>query len=99
MEAAEAAVRGAPIPPASGWVAPGGDEDPRSAAGQVDGLVAALGSLRDLVPPELQRRLAEAMRELLVAIRALLDWYIEHLDSERPESGENPDVSNRPGAG
>ena len=92
VEAAEAALRGAPMPPASGWAAPGSDEDPRSAAGQLDGLVAALGALRDLVPPELQRRLAEAMRELLVAIRALLDWYIEHLDSERPASGEVEDI-------
>jgi predicted lipid carrier protein YhbT len=55
-------------------------------------MVAALGSLRDLVPPELQRRLAEAMRELLVAIRGLLDWYIEHLDSERTASGEVEDI-------
>ena len=73
-------------------MAPGGDEDPPSAARQVDGLVAALGALRDLVPPELQRRLAEAVRELLVAIRALLDWYIEHLDSEPPASGEVEDI-------
>jgi hypothetical protein len=54
--------------------------------------VAALGSLRDLVPPELQRRLADALRELLVAIRALLDWYIERLECERPASGEVEDI-------
>lgn len=92
VEAAEAALRGAPIPPASGWAAPGGDEELRSAARQIDGLVAALSSLRDLVPPELQRTLAEALRELLVAIRGLLDWYIERLDTERPASGEVEDI-------
>ena len=91
-EAAEAAMRGATMPPPSGWAAPGGDEDPRSAAGELDGLVAALASLRDLVPPELQRRLAEALRELLVAIRALLDWYIERLDREQTATGEAEDI-------
>ena len=34
-EAAEAALRGAPTPPPSGWAAPGGDEDARSAAGEL----------------------------------------------------------------
>lgn len=91
-EAAEAALRGAPTPPPSGWAAPGGDEDARSAAGELDGLVAALASLRDLVPPELQRRLAEALRELLLAIRALLDWYIERLDREQTATGEAEDI-------
>jgi hypothetical protein len=92
VEAAEAALHGAPIPPASGWASPGSDEDPRSAADQLDALVAALGSLRELVPPELQRRLAEAVRELLVAVRALLDWYIERLDREQTASGEVEDI-------
>ncbi len=91
-EAAEAVLRGAPTPPPSGWAARGGDEDPRSPAGELDGLVAALASLRDLVPPELQRRLAEALRELLLSIRALLDWYIERLDREKTESSEAEDI-------
>jgi hypothetical protein len=91
-EAAEGALRGARRPPPSGWAAPGGDEDPRSGAGELDGLVAALASLRELVPPELQRRLAEALRELLRAIRALLDWYIERLDREQTSTGEAEDI-------
>jgi hypothetical protein len=36
------------------------------------------------VPPELTRRLADALRELLLAIRAILDWYIARL--EPPEA-------------
>ena len=31
---------------------------------------------RSAVPPELSRQLAEALRELLVALRALIDWYL-----------------------
>ena len=92
MQAAEAALRGAPIPPPSGWAAPAGDQDPQSEAGQFDGLLAAFASLRERVPPELQRRLAEAVRELLIAIRALLDWYIKRLDRERTTAGEAEDI-------
>jgi hypothetical protein len=92
MEAAESALRGAPIPPPSGWAIPGGDENRHSESGQFDGLVAALTSLRDRVPPELQSRLADAVRELLIAIRALLDWYIERLERERTPTGEPEDI-------
>ena len=92
MEASEAALGGAPIPPLSGWAAPECDGDPQSEPRQLDGVVAALASLRDRVPPELERRLAEALRELLIAIRALLDWYIERLDRDRPAAGEAEDI-------
>src|SRR5436305_8581961 len=60
-------------PPPSGWQVPrpGGD---RLATPDLDAFVQALASLRELIPPELQRRLAEALRELLLAMRALIDW-------------------------
>lgn len=79
-------------PPASGWASPGSEEDPRAATDQLDALVAALAALREVVPPDLQRRLAEAVRELLIAVRALLDWYIERLDDERAASSEPEDI-------
>ena len=91
-EAAEAALRRAPTPPQAGWATPGSDENPRASAGELDGLIAALASLRDLVPPELQRRLAESLRELLLAIRALLDWYIERLDRQQTATDEAEDI-------
>ena len=43
--------------------------------------------MRDLVPPEVVERLAAAVRELLLAVRALIDFYLERL--ERP--GSEPD--------
>ena len=89
-EAAEAALRGAPVPPASGWAAPGTEPGPETI--QLEGLVAALQSLRDLVPPDLQRRLAEAVRELLLAVRSLLDWYIERLDRQQTTATETEDI-------
>ena len=42
-------------------------------------------SLRGVVPTDLSRQLAEALRELLVALRAVLDWYIVRLEpASRP---------------
>jgi hypothetical protein len=49
-------------------------------------------SLRDLVPPELQRRLAEALRELLLAVRALIDWYLDRLERGPPAPVEVQDI-------
>ena len=49
-------------------------------------------SLRGLIPEDLQRRLAEAVREVLLAIRSLIDWYLERLDSERSEPPEVQDI-------
>ncbi|MHB8690977.1 MAG: hypothetical protein ACYDHH_06990 [Solirubrobacteraceae bacterium] len=46
-------------------------------------LIDLVRSLRDLIPPELQRRLGEALRELLLAVRALIDWYLERLEQRR----------------
>lgn len=45
-----------------------------------------LDGVRDLVPAELTVQLAEAVRELLLAIRALIDWYLDRLE-RLPQSG------------
>ena len=64
-------------------------------------------SLRDLVPSDLQRRLVEAIREVLLAVRALIDWYLERIEQRhaepRPSAGYSglvvhlapPDAYNR----
>ena len=78
-EAAGAAIR---RPPPAGWQPPEPDSpaDP-PARGELERLLEAILSLRDRIPPELQRRLGEALRDLLLALRALIDWYLER--SER----------------
>ncbi len=69
------------MPPA-GWQIPrSADESGRRS--ELELLVQMVASLRELVPPELQRRLTEALRELLLALRALIDWYLER--SERSD--------------
>jgi hypothetical protein len=62
------------VPP-RGWAAPGvtGQES------DLQALLALLGTLREAVPAELSRQLAAALRELLLALRALIDWYLERL--------------------
>lgn len=78
-------------PPPAGWQAP--DNDRRSPlGGDLELLTQLLQSLRDLVPPELERRLAEAVRELLLALRALIDFYLERLGRHGPEQTEVEDI-------
>ena len=51
-------------------------------------LLQFIQAVRDLIPPDLQRRLGEAVRELLLALRALIDWYLER--TEQPARAGRP---------
>lgn len=55
-------------------------------------LTELMTSARDLVPVELRRRLAEAVQEVLLAIRALIDWYLERLEPSRGEPDAVEDI-------
>ena len=74
-------------PPPAGWQKPREDEEARvrGPAAEIEALLTAVGLLRDLIPPEVAARLASAVRELLMAVRALIDFYLERLE-RRPES-------------
>jgi hypothetical protein len=71
------------VPP-RGWATPGEGGAP---APDLQALLALLASVRDVLPPELSRQLADAVRQLLLALRALLDWYIEMLGDPAPGRG------------
>jgi hypothetical protein len=88
QRAAEEAAAGS-VPP-RGWSVPG--EDTRPPAFDLGQLTALLESLRGAVPPELARRLADALRELLLAIRAVLDWYIARLEPPPPRDSDVEDI-------
>jgi hypothetical protein len=78
-------------PPPAGWQVPepeGASPGPRD----TELLLELLHTLRDLIPPDLQRRLAEALRELLLALRALIDWYLERAEQRRREPAEVQDI-------
>ena len=79
-------------PPPSGWQASGNDGSHESVGGELDALISAVRSLRDLVPPEVMQRLAEALKEVLLAIRSLIDHYVERLERPREEPPEVTDI-------
>jgi len=92
--AAESAARAAGAfrrPPPAGWRAPE-SEGESGRGGDLDLLMHLVDSLRELIPPDLQRRLAEALRELLLAVRALINWYLERLDAYHEEPAEAEDI-------
>jgi hypothetical protein len=77
-------------PPAAGWQAPEGEASPPR---ELEVLAGLVDSVRELVPEDLQRRLSDALRELLLAMRALIDWYLER--AERG-GGAGPEVEDIP---
>src|SRR3954447_11849659 len=89
--AARLAGEEARVPP-QGWAAP-----PRSDGGSADDdlaqLVALLGSLRELVPPELQQQVTDLIRQVLLLVRAILDHVIDRLE---PGRGGEPEVEDIP---
>ena len=77
------------VPP-RGWSVPG--EERESQFPDLAQLTALIESLRGIVPPELARQLADALRELLIALRAVLDWYIARLEPPEPGSSDVEDI-------
>jgi hypothetical protein len=102
-DAAQAASRVADgRPPPRGYEVPGREGD-RSATPTTSDLADLVGLaeqtgvllaevVRGLVPPELRGQFADALRELLIALRALLDFYRERLSHPREEPVEVQDI-------
>ncbi len=84
-------------PPPSGWRQPAADNRSNRErwldSDELELLMTVLAGVRDRIPPELRRRLADAVRELLMALRAVIDWYLERAD--RP-ARTNADVEDIP---
>lgn len=70
-----------------------GAADVPRAAGDADrelrALVSLVELLRDLLPAELREELAKVIRQLLLLVRAVIDWWIARLDSgdDQPPPG------------
>ncbi len=89
-EAAATAIR---KPPPAGWQQP--EPEPAEATartGEIELLLQAIYALRDRIPPDLQHRLGVALREVLLALRALIDWYLEHSQRPNRPSSEVQDI-------
>jgi hypothetical protein len=98
---ANAAQRVVGKPPPAGWQRPAPEPGSGAGASGADSLLGGsegelllgiLGSLRDRIPPELQQRLADAVREVLLALRALIDWYLERTERRRATPVEVQDI-------
>ena len=75
------------------------DDEPRSTpppppppAFDPSSLFLLLDGLRRAAPRELQGQLTDLIREFLLTLRSLIDWYLERLDHPRRE----PEVENIP---
>lgn len=61
---------------------PGGE-----AQDEIRALVAMVDLLRDVLPPDLRAQLTELIRQLLILVRAILDWWIERMGAGSGGSG------------
>jgi hypothetical protein len=48
-------------------------------------LFAMLDSMRRMAPRELEDQVTNLIREFLLTLRSLIDWYLERLDQKPPE--------------
>ncbi len=89
--AAEAmrAERNGGVPP-RGWATPEQRDETRV---ELQALLALLEALRDLVPPELQHQVREVIRQVLLLIRAIIDWWVDRIDAQR---GAEPEIEEIP---
>ena len=71
-------------PPPRGYATPG--------AAEVQALAALIDLGRSVVPVELRRQLADLIRELLLLMRAVIDWYLERLELGRRPPNEVEDI-------
>ena len=77
------------VPP-NGWSS--GPAPSSNAFPDLGALLGLVEGLRGQLPPELARPLADALRELLIAIRAVLDYTIERLDNPPAPEREVEDI-------
>jgi hypothetical protein len=88
-EAARSGERGKPPP--AGWQPPPDAERP-AARGDFELLIQAFQAVRELIPADVLERLAAALKEVLLALRALIDWYLERIDRRRKAPTEVEDI-------
>jgi hypothetical protein len=86
-KAEEAARAAAASAPPNGWAGGAG-----KAAPDFHALLALVDAAKGTLPPELLRQLADALRELLIALRAVLDYSIEKLEPPAPQARDVEDI-------
>jgi len=79
-------------PPPRGYASPAQEDADGRRSAEAQALLALLDFGRGLIPPELRRALTELLRELLLLLRALIDWYLERLELRRRAPVEVEDI-------
>lgn len=79
-------------PPPAGWQTPAEEGAHGRRLPELEALLAALTSVRELVPADAAERLMAALKELLLALRALLDYWLDRLDRKPPPPAEVQDI-------
>jgi hypothetical protein len=73
---------------------PRGDGDEQTAR-EAQALVSLLQTLRDMVPEELWQQIRDLIRQLLLLIRAIIDWWVDRIESHPPgPRGAAPEVED-----
>src|SRR5690242_9187042 len=88
-KAEEAARAAAAQAPPNGWASPTAEGQ---AAPDLAALFALLDAAKGTLPPELLRQVADALRELLMALRAVIDYSIEKLERPAPAARDVEDI-------
>jgi hypothetical protein len=86
-KAEEAARAAAADAPPNGWASAAGQAAPDFSA-----LLALVDAAKGTLPPELLRQLADALRELLIALRAVLDYGIDKLEASPAQPRDVEDI-------
>lgn len=76
-EAAER-LMGSAVPP-RGWSAPTAD-DSAPFADELQALASLTSALRELLPEDLRAQINDLLRQLLLVLRALIDWWVARLE-------------------
>jgi hypothetical protein len=85
---AEAATGARRRPPPAGWQTPGQPEG----SPELRAVGTLAEALRSLVPPDLQEQIGALVRELLLAVRALIDYLVDRLERRRSAPVEVEDI-------
>jgi len=79
------------IPP-SGWATPDEHAERRD---ELHALLGVLDALKALVPTELEAQLREVIRQVLLLVRAVVDWWLERVEPPPPVSSPAVDPPGR----
>jgi hypothetical protein len=72
--------------------APVGGDRVHEATQEAQALVALVNLLRDLLPDELRQQVADLVRQVLMLVRAVIDWYLARLESPAGAARPAPPV-------